>query len=139
MTAALHLAADALALEASADKRLAEEYDAAQKRGEVESPGGDRKTIIPNGKNDKAKVNQVGLTAKQVHEARQVRDLEARDPGVVERTAKAIEDAGRGPLVGATPARWSVAVSKHWLRTFFPAGSVSIRPRRSSARRCVRS
>jgi hypothetical protein len=50
--------------------RIANEYDAAQKRGEVQTAGGDRKSInVPN-KNNGQTVADIGLTRKLVHEAR---------------------------------------------------------------------
>jgi len=52
--------------------RLADEYDAAQERGEVQKPGGDRKTVISSGNNGPT-VADIGPTAQQVHEARQKR------------------------------------------------------------------
>jgi hypothetical protein len=71
--------ADALEIEASAKRRLADEYDAAQERGEVAGQG----------KPSKAKglptTNEIGLTYKEIHEARAVRDAEKRSPGIVRR------------------------------------------------------
>lgn len=83
LIAAAHRArADALEIEAQAKRRLADEYDAAQQRGEVQTPGGDRKTIVSAGNNDRATVTDLGLTRKAIHEARQLRDAEGTDPGV---------------------------------------------------------
>lgn len=48
---------------------------AAQLRGEVASHGGDRKTKVPD-----ANLESIGLTHKEVHEARQIRDAEAVCP-----------------------------------------------------------
>jgi hypothetical protein len=48
--------------------RLADEYDAAQERGEVKKHGR-RKSDIPN-ENITPDVTDIGLTSKQVHEAR---------------------------------------------------------------------
>jgi hypothetical protein len=60
--------ADALEIEARAKRRLADEYDAAQERGEVASAK-DGKIKLPD-----VKVENVGLTYKQIHEARAARD-----------------------------------------------------------------
>ena len=64
--------ADALEIEAMAKRRLADEYEAAQERGEVKSVGNpnfSRAEELPD-------AASVGLTAKEIHEARQIRDAE---------------------------------------------------------------
>lgn len=68
--------ADGLEIEAAAKRRLADEYDAAQERGEVAS-GSQRTDIVPK-QNDvrPATAKDVGLTRKEVHDARQFRDAE---------------------------------------------------------------
>ena len=74
-----------------AKRRLADEYDAAQARGEVASQsrgGANIANGVPGG-NTVATVSDIGLTRKQVHEARQLRDAEAADPGVIRRTLDA--------------------------------------------------
>jgi len=88
--------ADALVIEAQAQCRLADEYDAAQKRGEAQKAGGNRTSIIPD-KNNAAKVTDIGLTSKQVHEARAIRDAEKAKPGVVRKTVDAQLKAGAEP------------------------------------------
>ncbi len=96
--------ADALEIEAMAKRRLADEYDAAQERGEVETAGGNRMSIIPAGNNgllQKAKVEEIGLTAKQVHKARQIRDAEAADPGIIRRTLDEKLECGEEPTKAA--------------------------------------
>lgn len=83
LIAAAHRAqADALEIEAGAKRRLADEYDAAQERGEIKSVG------KPNSSNPEelAGVNDIGLTHKDIHEARLIRDAEVADPGIVRRT-----------------------------------------------------
>jgi hypothetical protein len=87
--------ADALLIESNAKRRLAEEYEAAQDRGEV-SVQGQHGDHVP-GENMKATVTDIGLTRKEVHDARQVRDAEAADPGVVARTVNEALDAGEEP------------------------------------------
>lgn len=74
--------ADALEIEAMAKRRLADEYDAAQERGEVATGHNGPGAGILNG-NTKATIKEIGITSKQIHEARQVRDAEQREPGVV--------------------------------------------------------
>ena len=102
LIAAAHRAqADGAEIEALAKRRLADEYDAAQERGEVQRPGGDRTSIVPLG-NNAPTVTDLGLTRKQVHEARQVRDAEAVAPGVVRRALDERLAQGQEP---ATPRR----------------------------------
>ncbi len=74
--------ADALEIEAAAKRRLADEYDAAQERGEVKKAGN------PNcsAEEQLPGPSDLGLTRKQIHEARTIRDAEDADPGVVRRT-----------------------------------------------------
>jgi hypothetical protein len=86
LVAAAHRAqAHALEIEACAKHRLADEYDAAQERGEVQKPGGDRVSNVPD-RNNAPTVSDLGLSRKDIHEARLVRDAERVDPGIVRRT-----------------------------------------------------
>jgi hypothetical protein len=88
--AAAHRAqADAAEIEAQAKRRLADEYDAAQERGEVAKLGSNQhEEGVPHG-NTLATVTDLGLTRKQVHEARQIRNAEAVSPGIVRHTCNA--------------------------------------------------
>lgn len=86
--------ADALVIEAEAKRRLADEYDAAQERGEVARNGGD-KSRIPE--QNSATVAEIGLTHKIIHESRKVRDAEKAAPGLVRRTVDAALAAGAEP------------------------------------------
>ncbi len=62
------LVADALDIEAQAKRRLADEYDAAQERGEV-AKGSVRKDIVPVGNDVRpATAADLGLTRKDIHE-----------------------------------------------------------------------
>ncbi len=72
--------ADALDIEARGKRILADEYDAAQERGEVQRRGGDgtSKVEVPTARD-------AGLTHKVLHDARLIRDAEEADPGVVRR------------------------------------------------------
>lgn len=99
LIAAAHRAqAHALEIEARAKRRLADEYDAAQDRGEVQKPGGDRVSNVP-GRNNAPTVSELGLSRKDIHEARLVRDAERVDPGIVRRTLD------EGLARGAEPTR----------------------------------
>ena len=55
-----------LEIESEAKRRLADEYDAAQERGEVRTRADNQHVPDEN----KLKVTDLGLTRKQVHEAR---------------------------------------------------------------------
>lgn len=88
--------ADALMIETRAQCRLAEEYDVAQERGEVHRHGGQGKRDVPN-KNIPSTVTEVGLTRKQIYEARVVRDAEKKKPGIVQITIDAHLAAGKEP------------------------------------------
>lgn len=80
--AAAHRAqADALTIEAEAKRRLADEYDAAQERGEVAGLGANQ-----HRDEGVADANTLGLRRDQIHEARQIRDAEAAHPGIVRQT-----------------------------------------------------
>jgi hypothetical protein len=96
VAAARKVMGDALIIEARAQCRLAEECDAAQERGEVKSAGQPRKRIIPNENNSSA-VTDLGLTSKLIHEARNVRDAEEREPGIVSKIVGEKLNAGEAP------------------------------------------
>ena len=82
LVAAAHRAqAHALEIEAAAKRRLADEYDAAQARGEVAGHG--RSKIEPA---NVTTASDLGLRRDQIHDARLIRDAEAADPGFVRRT-----------------------------------------------------
>jgi hypothetical protein len=68
-------------IEARAQSRLADEYDAAQERGEVQKRGNKSGKSNVLAKNITPKVTDIGLTRKQVHVARKIRDAEKREPG----------------------------------------------------------
>jgi hypothetical protein len=70
-----------LAIRASAEMRLAEEYDAAQERGEVAL--GSVRTDIVGDFNDvrPATAADLGLRRDEIHETRKLLDAEAAEPG----------------------------------------------------------
>lgn len=84
--------ADALLIESRAKMRLAEEYDAAQERGEVRGSR-ERTASSP----EAVGAADIGLTHKDIHEARQIRDAEAADPGITQRTLNEIVERGDEP------------------------------------------
>lgn len=103
LIAAAHRAqADALEIEAAAKRRLADEYDAAQARGEVASTKSNRgnQWTVTDG-NGAATAAELGLTRKAIHEARQLRNAEVADPGIVRRTLDAKLERGEEPTRSA--------------------------------------
>lgn len=85
LVAAAHRAqADALNIEAEAKRRLADEYDQARIDGTA-SGQGQRTDLLPDEKKV-ATVADLGLTHKEIHEARLIRDAEKAQPGIVRRT-----------------------------------------------------
>lgn len=86
--------ADALLIEARAKMRLADEYDAAQQRGEVKRLGGDTSGVEYS---NTASAADLGLRRDEIHEARQIRDAEASDPGKAERALNQMVEAGEEP------------------------------------------
>jgi hypothetical protein len=101
LVAAAHRAqAHALEIEARAKRRLADEYDAAQSRGEVfGAHDGARKRV--EGRNAIASTADLGLRRDQIHEARQIRDAEAADPGIVRRALDRRLEQGEEPTRAA--------------------------------------
>lgn len=92
--------ADALLIESEAKRRLADEYDAAQERGEI-GRRGDYGAVTSGAEVTPATAADAGLTHKDIHEARAIRDAEKADPGVVERTLEKRLDAGQEPTKAA--------------------------------------
>jgi len=92
LIAAAHRAqADALEIEAKAKRRLADEYDAAQGRGEIRA-NGDKSF---SGK-EKLSGPEI-VPPKDLHEARIVRDAEENEPGVIRRALDEVLEAGEEP------------------------------------------
>jgi hypothetical protein len=87
--------ADALEIESAAKRRLADEYDAAQDRGEVRRAGN---SSAPE---ELISASEIGLSHKDIHEARLIRDAERENPGVVRRTLDRLIDAGQEPTKAA--------------------------------------
>jgi hypothetical protein len=116
LVAAAHRAqADALEIEAAAKRRLADEYDAAQERGDVAGHGGGRNFKVgdpnvetpsggPNrvgGDNAIVTMADLGLRRDQIHDARLIRDAEAAEPGLVRRTLDERLERGEEPTRSA--------------------------------------
>ncbi|THD71304.1 hypothetical protein E7681_18305 [Thalassobius vesicularis] len=97
LIAAAHRAqADALEIEAAAKRRLADEYDAAQARGDVAGHG--RSKVEPANVTTAA---DLGLRRDQIHDARLIRDAEQADPGIVRRTLDEKLERGEEPTRSA--------------------------------------
>jgi hypothetical protein len=92
--------AHALAIRARAEMRLAEEYDAAQDRGEVAGHGNN----VTKGNVAKPNVTtaaDLGIRRDEIHEARKLRDAEQADPGIIDRSIKTIMERGEEPTRAA--------------------------------------
>jgi hypothetical protein len=70
--------------------------DAAQERGEIAGHGGKRGNQFAKVDNSHlGTLRDAGLTKEEIKEARQIRDAETRDPGVVRRTVDAAVRVGK--------------------------------------------
>lgn len=78
--------ADAIRVVAGAKIRLADEYDAAQERGDV--AGQDRTCVGTD--NAPSTAEDIGLRRDEIHEARQIRDAERENPGLINRALDAM-------------------------------------------------
>lgn len=97
ITTIYRVQADGLEIEAAAKRRLADEYDAAQAAGELRAAH-NKKT---GSQQEPVLAKDVGLTKKEVHDARQFRDAEARDPGVTKRALDKLVEEKREPTRAA--------------------------------------
>ncbi|OQP86013.1 hypothetical protein BTR14_13095 [Rhizobium rhizosphaerae] len=85
--------AEALTIEARAKMRLAEEYDAAQERGEIRRPNNEKTASNV----EVVSASDIGLTHKDIHEARLIRDADRADPGIAERALQNMVERGEEP------------------------------------------
>ena len=123
LVAAAHRAqAHALEIEACAKRRLADEYDAAQARGEVFGAHNGARNRVESS-NAIAATADLGLRRDQIHEARQIRDAEAADPGVVRRALDERLERGEEPTRAALR------------KMVVDAAMRGLRPQRSASRR----
>jgi phage N-6-adenine-methyltransferase len=83
---AYRMQGDALSIESRAKIRLADEYDAAQERGEVATNGqrGPEKAVEYDNSFSPSTAADLGLRRDEIHEARQLRDAEIAQPGVID-------------------------------------------------------
>lgn len=101
IVAAHRAQAHALQIEARAKLRMADEYDAAQERGEVASTGQHARAVPDGNSSSRATAADIGLSRKDIHEARLVRDAERAQPGIVQRTLDEQLDRGDEPTRAA--------------------------------------
>ena len=85
IAACLRAQADASEIEACAKRRLSDEWNAAQERGEVATGRDGPGAGVLNG-NAKATAKDTGVTRKMIHEGRALNDAERDDPGIIRRT-----------------------------------------------------
>ena len=99
VAAAHRVQADALLIESQAKYRLADEYDAAQERGEMATRQNNPGSVghVLNENMPPATASDIGLTRKAIHEARKIRDAEKQEPGIVARVIKEAVDSGKEP------------------------------------------
>jgi hypothetical protein len=114
ISACQRVMADALFIESQAQCRLADEYDAAQERGEIRSKpdlsdepwlaeGISRRTWFNRKRSctitnsPRASAKDIGLDTGDVCRARKVRDAEKIKPGIVRDTLEAALKAGKDP------------------------------------------
>jgi protein gp37 len=85
----------AVVIEDAADRRLAEEYDAAQKRGEVGKEG--RPKTVREGDGFSLTAADIGLTRQQIADARKHLHADKTEPGIVKRTVEDLLAKGEEP------------------------------------------
>ena len=101
VVSAYRLKAHALEIEAQAARKLADEYDGAQERGEIAS-GSVRSDIVPSGNDVRpATAAEAGISRKEVFEARRLRDAEQTNPGIVKRALDGMLERGEEPTRAA--------------------------------------
>lgn len=100
ISAAHRAQADALEIEAQAKRRLADEYDGAQERGEVAGHGGGRNFKVGDA-NLEITTTDMGLRRDEIHEARLVRDAEEAEPGIIRRALDEQIAEGKAPTRAA--------------------------------------
>jgi hypothetical protein len=91
--------AEAVAIRARAEMRLAEEYDAGKAAGDIAAQGQRNDLLDASEKVPTAR--DFGLRHDEIHEARKIRDAEAADPGAIDRAMKGILDRGDEPTRAA--------------------------------------
>ena len=94
--------AQCVIIEGEAQARLADEYDLAQEKGEVQKAGGARNFILADHENEiKPSAADIGLTHDQIYQARKVRDVLREDPTAIEDKVNALVEQGLEPTKAA--------------------------------------
>ena len=101
VAAALRAEADALYIKAMAEKRLAEEYEAAAKRGEVALPGGIVGSTFRDRKGELPTVKDLGLAYSTMSRFRDIKKLEEDEPGFIRNSLDRIIERGDEPTKAA--------------------------------------
>lgn len=102
--------AHSLAIRARAEIRLAEEYDAAQERGEVKRLGGDTSGVEYA---NTASAADLGLRRDEIHEARRFRDAERESPGLIQTALDGMIKRGEEPTKAELRRSVLAAVSEN--------------------------
>jgi hypothetical protein len=94
--------ADALVITSEANARFADEYDAAQARGDVATSKdnlrkGGKSPDPDNSRIGKATQEDMGIDSNDLSDACEVRDAEKKSPGIVKKTVKKALEEGREP------------------------------------------
>lgn len=90
VSATYRVQADSLEIESLAKRRLADEFDAAQQRGEIAQQGRRGTNKVPT-------AEDIGTTRKQIFDARQLRDAIARSPRALRTALDEILERGAEP------------------------------------------
>ncbi len=94
--------AQCVIIEGEAQARLADEYDLAQEKGEVQKAGGDRKSnIIVQSSDNDLKAADLGISRQRMQEMRKVRDVLREDPTAIEDKVNALVEQGLEPTKAA--------------------------------------
>jgi hypothetical protein len=110
--------ADALEIEAGAKRRLADEYDAAQANDQIAKPTDNlrRGAEIPKENIGKPTAREAGISPKEMHEARIIRDAEKEEPGIIRRALDKMLESGEEPT-RASVKRTALKASKRKKQT----------------------
>lgn len=99
MDKARRMQADALLIESRCKIGLANLWDQAHEAGLISKGGRPSEKPVSDGNGFSAE--EAGLSRKEIHEARRLRDAERREPGIVERAVAARIEAGLRATRGA--------------------------------------
>lgn len=93
--------ADALEIRAMASKLLAEKYEEAQERGEVARPGGVVGSTFRDRKGQLITLKDLGIAPSTMSRYRDIKNLEAEEPGFIRSSLNAIIERGDEPTKAA--------------------------------------